>query len=84
MNLWPQDPDERVHTSTHSNFDHDQITLVDVPDTVSPLSRSAMGYLTTVLDPLQSSVNHGLDLYLRCIHLVCQLLEDDMHNRLTM
>ena len=34
---------------------YDQITMVNVPETVSPLSRSAMGYLTTVLDSLKSS-----------------------------
>ena len=78
INVGPQDPDEQE--DARSNFDYDQITVVNVPETVSPLNRSAMGYLTTVLDPLQSSVNHGIDLYLRCIHLVYQLLQDDMYN----
>ena len=54
-----------------------EITNVDVPEIISPLSGNAMGYLTTMVDPLQDSSNHGMDLYIGCIDVVYHLAQDD-------
>lgn len=74
MNVRQQD--EQVRTAILD--DYDEIATVNVPEIISPLSRSAMGYLSIILDPLQNSRNHGMDLYVRCVHVVNQLLQDDI------
>lgn len=74
MNVRQQD--EQVRTAILD--DYDEIATVNVPEIISPLSRSAMGYLSIMLDPLQNSRNHGMDLYVRCVHVVNQLLQDDI------
>lgn len=56
----------------------EEINIVHVPEIPSPLSRSAMGYLSTMIDPLQNSTNHGMDLYVSCINIVYQLVQDDI------
>ena len=64
------------HQQVTTAITDDDISTVNVPDIISPLNRSAMGYLNTMVDPLQNSTNHGMDLYIRCIHVVHQLLQN--------
>lgn len=69
---------EQAHTSV--TVPADEIDTVNVPEMISPLSRSAMGYLSTMVNPLQNSTNHGMDLYITCIHTVYELLQNDMYS----
>ena len=61
---------ESDNSIQHQAIPDDDISTVSVPEIISPLSRSAMGYLSTMVDPLQNSTNHGMDIYVNCIHVV--------------
>ena len=69
---------ESDNSIQHQAIPDDDISTVSVPEIISPLSRSAMGYLSTMVDPLQNSTNHGMDIYVNCIHVVHQLLQNDI------
>jgi len=67
--------DQTITTATADN----EFSTVDVPEIIPPLSRSAMGYLSVMIDPLQNSANHGIDLYTRCMDVVYQLVQNDSY-----
>ena len=63
----PQHEDHLDDSTEYSN-------IVTIPDTSSPLNENDLNYLGTMIDPLQSSSNHGMDLYMDCIQTVFQLI----------
>ena len=50
---------------------------VCVPDVHLPLSESSISTLKATIDPLYQCDDHGVQLYVECLHLVFQLMQND-------
>ena len=64
---------ESDYTSSYQDSD----SQVIVPNTHIPLSQQSVHVLQSRINPLQSSSDYGIDLYLQCSSLVFQLMQDD-------
>ena len=65
--------DESDATSSYKDSD----SQVVVPNTHIPLSEQSIHVLQSRINPLQSSNNFGIDLYIECSALVFQLMQED-------
>ena len=55
----------------------DDTVMISVPDTNIPLSQSSFDTLHTTIDPLQDCDDFGVDLYVRTVRLMYQLMQND-------
>ena len=57
--------------------DDDDGARVTVPVIDLPLSQSSLDVLEARISPMQECDDHGVQLYMDCVHLVHQLMHDD-------
>ena len=58
----------------HSDDGSEYSNVVTIPEINSPLNENDLDYLRTAIDPLQSSSDHGMDIYMDCIQTAFQLI----------
>ena len=71
------DSPEEYGIDTDELTEDDDVSIVDVPQTVLPLSETSLDSLTNSIDPEAHSTDQGIDIYLRTVAFIHDCMQND-------